>query len=200
MSTVTKRGMAGVLAMAIVAALGAALLFESGRRKPAPLARPSASSGKSEPSASEPVSPPAAPKADNPCTRERCAPCPSGMRPETVAGECCPRCVSADQEACERGRGRYEDSTAELEVELRACTSDDDCMIASFSDACRARCPLPLNKQALGSVVTKLREAASVHCKDCAPQQFECPRIATDAAQCVAGRCEFRQQTQPAGP
>lgn len=191
----TKRAKAGVLFVAIVAALGAALLFERGPGERA--AVPSAVASNSAASASEPPPPSRVLKADNPCTRERCAPCPTDKRPEIVPGECCPRCVSADQTACERGRDRYQHSYTELEAELRACTTDDDCMVASFGDACRASCPLPLNKQALGAVVPKLRQAASVRCKDCAPQQFECPRIATDSAQCVGGRCEFRQQAQP---
>lgn len=199
-STVTRRGKAGVLAVTIVAALGAALFFKSGGGKRAPLAQSSASVRASQPSASPPsASLRAAPNAGNPCASQRCAPCPTGMRPETAPDECCPRCVSADQKACDGGRARYEDRYAELEAELRACTTDDDCMVASFSDACRASCPLPLNKQGLGSVVAKLSEAASVHCKDCAPQHFECPRLATDTARCVAGRCEFKEQGQNPG-
>ena len=74
---------------------------------------------------------------------------------------------------------------------VTSCASDDDCTVASFSDACRASCPLPLNKAGLGSVVSKLREAADQNCQECAPEPFTCPRQATDTARCVGGRCEF---------
>lgn len=131
------------------------------------------------------------PTPTDPCARQRCEPCPTGMRPEEAPGECCPRCVAADEKACDLGRQRYEDRYAELEVELRGCASDDDCTVASFSDACRASCPLPLNKTQLGAVVAKLSEAAALNCQECAPQSFTCPRQATDTARCVGGRCEF---------
>ena len=137
------------------------------------------------------------PKLENPCARQRCEPCPKGMRPEAAEGECCPRCIAANVEACERGRHRYEARSAELEAELRSCASDDDCMVASFGDACRANCPTPLNKVALGSVVSQLQAAAAEHCQECAPQPFECPRRNTDSARCVGGRCEFALPTAP---
>lgn len=186
----TQRGMLSVLALALAAAMGAALFFNSERAQTTATARASASASAVGPAASAPDAPARlAPRAPNPC--DRCAECPAGMRPETVEGECCPRCVAADQQACERGKARYEDRYAQLEAELRACSVDDDCMVASFSDACRASCPLPLNKQNIGSVVARLQEAAAVHCQACAPERFECPRLATNAARCVGGRCEF---------
>jgi hypothetical protein len=64
-------------------------------------------------------------------------------------------------------------------------------MVASFTDACRASCSLPLNKLRLGSVVAHLREEAAVHCDRCAPEGFECPPLDVTDASCVRGRCEF---------
>lgn len=202
----------GVLVAALVLALCAALLFRGGSGRQTSLAASSVSErSASQPSASQPsasarsASPPnlserLAARAVDPCARERCAECPAGMRPEAVEDECCPRCVAADQKACERGRDRYQDRYAELEAELRACSADADCMVASFSDACRASCPLPVNKQGLGSVVPKLQEAAAAQCGECAPQEFECPRRATDSARCVGGRCEFAAQAATPAP
>ena len=208
---VTRRGKASLLALTAAAALGAVLLLRSGSGKQAipaqrcdpsscaPVAcdpgfhakvSPDACCPQCVPDAERDPEPPA-PAPKDPCARQRCSPCPTGMRPEKVEGECCPRCVAADQKACEQGRNRYEDRYAEFEAKLRGCASDDECMVASFGDACRASCPLPLNKAGLGSVVSELREAAALHCQDCAPEPFECPRLNADSARCVSGRCEF---------
>lgn len=190
-----------MLALAMAMAVGAGLFLRSGTSKqpirPAD-ARAADEHAADEGTAREPAASRAPgvalarpPASTDRCARERCEPCPTGMRPEEAPGECCPRCVAADQKACDGGRQRYEDRYAELEAELRGCASDDDCTVASFSDACRASCPLPLNKTALGAVVAKLSEAAALNCQACAPQPFACPRQPSDTARCVGGRCEF---------
>ena len=125
------------------------------------------------------------------CAGEPCATCPSGSRAETVEGQCCPSCVHANEDACAQGRARYEARRSVLEGELRACTADDDCMVASFDDACRASCPLPLNKRRLGTVIANLREEASLYCELCAPERFDCPNLDPSGSRCVRGRCEF---------
>jgi hypothetical protein len=63
---------------------------------------------------------------------------------------------------------------SEFELQLRGCQADDDCSYASIGDACRASCPLALNKHQLASVVSRLRDEAARYCEACAPP-FDCP-------------------------
>ena len=130
----------------------------------------------------------------DPCAHERCSACPEGTQPQEAEGQCCPRCVSTDPEACERGRARYDLRRAELEAELRGCVESNDCMVASFADACQANCSMPLNKLRLGTVVANLREEAAVYCDKCAPESFACPDFDPRPPTCVRGRCEFGAQ------
>ena len=41
------------------------------------------------------------------CDQAACAACPEKTRPESVEGECCPRCVALDQSDCDFGQARY---------------------------------------------------------------------------------------------
>jgi hypothetical protein len=136
------------------------------------------------------VSPPSRPDA---CAHQRCEPCPVGTREKPAPGEFCPTCVAIDRDACATGLAHYEARWSALESELRSCSADDDCMSASFTDACRATCPLPLNKQRLGSVASQLQEEAAVHCEQCQPPSFQCPELSPSTkVVCVKGRCEYR--------
>jgi hypothetical protein len=125
------------------------------------------------------------------CADARCPACPAGTREQPIADQCCPTCIAADGEACKRGLSQYDTRRAQLEDELRACKSSEDCTVASFSDACRASCPLALNRELLGSVVSRLREEASVYCEACAAPPFECTEETSTKAVCTKGRCEL---------
>jgi len=134
---------------------------------------------------------PSAPPTLDACAHQRCEPCPDGTREQSTEGQCCPSCLPIDTDACSAGTARYEARWAELESELRSCSAADDCIAASFTDACRATCPLPLNKQRLGSVVSRLQEEASVHCEACPAPAFRCPEAPSSKVGCVKGRCEY---------
>jgi hypothetical protein len=138
--------------------------------------------------------------AERPCTNERCASCPAGTREETIPGLCCPRCVTDDDEACTKGRARYRARYAELEGELRRCSVDEDCAYVSFGDACRATCPLPLNKQKLGTVVARLRDEADSSCGSCAAPAFDCVHRDSASVACVNRRCELTMPDEPPPP
>lgn len=137
-----------------------------------------------------PPSPPLVTGAER-CAQEKCSPCGEDTRAEPIEGECCPRCVPLDGAACKAGRALYDARRTLLEAELRACHVDDDCMVASFGDACSASCPTPLNKQKLGSVVSHLREEAEVYCERCPTPAFACQYPDATTAKCLKGRCEF---------
>ena len=96
----------------------------------------------------------------------------------------------------ETRQAQYDARRTVLEAELRGCRVDDDCMVASFGDACSASCPTPLNKQKLGSVVSHLREEAEVYCERCQIPTFECQYPDATAAKCLKGRCEFNVPAQ----
>lgn len=129
------------------------------------------------------------------CAREKCAACPGGTRSEPVEGQCCPTCVQLNEEACKTGKALYDSRRAALDAELKSCSADDDCIVASFGDACSASCPVALNKREIGSVVGRLREEADVYCASCETPVFECPYPDATAARCAKGRCEFLPAT-----
>lgn len=120
-----------------------------------------------------------------------CEACPEGTRARPTPARCCPECVPVDEEACREGQAAYAARRAELEEELRSCKTDDDCMLASFGDACTASCPQALNKESIGPVASRLREEAAVHCELCFPPQLSCPPLPTKEVVCAAGRCEL---------
>jgi hypothetical protein len=126
------------------------------------------------------------------CAQEKCNPCAEGTRAEPIEGQCCPRCVPLQDEACKKGKALYDARRSALEPELRACSADDDCMVASFGDACSASCPMPLNKQGLGPVVSLLREEADVYCNACPTPMFACQYPDATEASCLKGRCQFK--------
>jgi hypothetical protein len=147
------------------------------------------------------------------CDPQSCATpaCPPGARLELAKDSCCPVCVptkkgpplplgptapraasSAEPSAaCATGQALYLERFTELEPELRACEVDSDCIYASFGDACRASCPLPVNKVKLGPVVSSLRAEAEARCDDCDAPAFDCTHRDSTAVACVRGRCEL---------
>ena len=127
------------------------------------------------------------------CAHIRCAPCAPGTREQVVAGQCCPSCVGVDDQACKKGKAAYEARWSELELQLRGCQADDDCSYASIGDACRASCPLALNKHQLAPVVSRLRDEAARYCEACAPPAFACPHHDVTGVACLNGRCELRE-------
>lgn len=124
------------------------------------------------------------------CDQAACASCPETTRPEPTEGECCPRCVALDQSACDLGQARYATLRREAEIELRRCKLDQDCIVASFGDACRASCPTPINREKLGPVAASLSEQAAGLCQQCAPAPYQCEYQASMVAHCVNDRCE----------
>jgi len=124
------------------------------------------------------------------CDQAACAPCPEKTRPQSTEGECCPRCVGLDQSACDLGQARYAALRREVETELRRCKLDQDCIVASFGDTCRASCPTPLNREKLGPAAADLSAQAEGLCQQCAPAAYQCEYQASMAAHCVNERCE----------
>jgi hypothetical protein len=188
----TNRTMAkwwrGVVMFALLAAIvtlawrfGAPASGRAGKTSiPSKTAVPSTSSG--------PLVPHAVPVVR--CDQAACSACPEKTRPESVEGECCPRCVALDQSACDFGQARYGVLRREAEIELRSCKLDQDCIVASFGDACRASCPTPLNREKLGPVAASLSEQAEGLCQHCAPAAYQCEYQASMVAHCVNNRCE----------
>lgn len=127
------------------------------------------------------------------CSAVQCESCPADTRAEQVIGQCCPLCRSQDNAACDAGRLEYKAQLTELEAELNACSSDDDCIVAAYSDSCRYVCPSPVNKQALGKVVEKLRSLSNKYCDSCAQPQPQCTPRPDQNVVCRAGGCAFAQ-------
>jgi len=124
------------------------------------------------------------------CSAVQCEACPPDALAEQVAGECCPVC-RLQSKACDEGRGKYEQKVAGLEAELTACKSDEDCIVASYSDSCRYKCPSPVNRIALGKVVEQLRALGSEHCGSCFESKPLCAAQDDQSVVCRAGACAF---------
>lgn len=141
------------------------------------------------------VEDPPPPTPPNPCADVACAPCAPNTKARYVEGQCCYECVPLDQGSCATGRAEYEARWPAIEEELRACSTDDDCMYASLADDCRYTCPLPVNKYEIGPLVNQLYEDAAAYCASCPPPDSSCPPFTPRAVSCVAGRCEFAPTT-----
>lgn len=125
------------------------------------------------------------------CSSIQCEGCPPDTQPEQVKGACCPVCRPLSNAACDEGRAEYDQKVAGLETELRACSSDEDCIVASYSDSCRYVCPSPVNKLALGKVVERLRAIGSEHCGSCSEMPSSCAAQVDQSVVCRAGACAF---------
>lgn len=123
------------------------------------------------------------------CDQKKCSECPSGTRGVIRPGQCCPRCEPFSQAECDAGQEEYESLTRPLMDRLVSCAEDSECMIASFSDPCGARCPMSLNKKELGGVVEEIKEVAAKHCQACGTPSFHCPRPVTGRPICTQGKC-----------